>query len=163
VDIKQAQAQVARSLLQQAQADLDYARQQLAYTTIRAPATGRIAKNNLQIGQVVQVGRPLMAIVLLRNVWIEANFKETQLEHMRPGQKATLRVDAYPAQVFAGTVASISPGTGAVFSLLPPENATGNFVKIVQRVPVKILLDRASSSDALLRPGMSVIATVATH
>lgn len=163
VTIKQAQVQTARALLQQAQADLAYATQQLDYTTIRAPVDGTIAKKNLQVGQVVQAGRPLLAIVPLHGVWVEANFKETQLEHMRPGQKATLKVDAYPGQEFSGTVESISPGTGAVFSLLPPENATGNFVKIVQRIPVKIVLDPASPTDLVLRPGMSVIATVATR
>ena len=141
VDIKQAQVHVARALLQQAQAERDYAQQQLAYTALRAPVAGVIAKKNLQIGQVVQAGRPLLAIVPLHNIWVEANFKETQLAHMRPGQKATVQVDAFPDLVLTGTVESISPGTGAVFSLLPPENATGNFVKIVQRVPVKIALD----------------------
>lgn len=163
VTIKQAQVQIARAHLQQAQADLEYAKQQLDYTVIRAPADGTIAKNDLQVGQVVQAGRPLMAIVPLYNVWVEANFKETQLARMRPGQKATLEVDAYPGQEFVGTVESISPGTGAIFSLLPPENATGNFVKIVQRVPVKIVLDSVSSSEPTLRPGMSVVATIATR
>ena len=159
VDIKQAQVHIGRALLQQAQADRDYAQQQLAYTTLRAPVAGVIAKKNLQLGQVVQAGRPVLALVPLHHVWVEANFKETQLTHMRPGQKATVEVDAFPGVVFTGTVESISPGTGAVFSLLPPENATGNFVKIVQRVPVKIILDQPG---ALLRPGMSVIATVTT-
>jgi membrane fusion protein (multidrug efflux system) len=163
VDIKQAQVHVARALLQQAQADRDYAQQQLAYTALYAPVTGVIAKKNLQIGQVVQAGRPLLAIVPLHNIWVEANFKETQLAHMRPGQKATVQVDTFPDLVLTGTVESISPGTGSVFSLLPPENATGNFVKIVQRVPVKIVLDPLPQRDSLLRPGMSVIATVATH
>ena len=163
VDIKQAQVQVTRALLQQAQADHAYAQQQLAYTALRAPVAGVIAKKNLQIGQVVQAGRPLLALVPLHNIWVEANFKETQLAHMRPGQKATVEIDAFPDLVLTGTVESISPGTGAVFSLLPPENATGNFVKIVQRVPVKIALDPLPQRDALLRPGMSVIATVATH
>jgi membrane fusion protein (multidrug efflux system) len=163
VDIKQAQVQVAQAQLQQAQADLEYAEQQLAYTTLRAPVTGVVAKKNLEIGQVVQAGRPVLAIVPVQDVWVEANFKETQLQYMRPGQKATLKVDAYPSQVFTGTVASISPGTGAVFSLLPPENATGNFVKIVQRVPVKIALDPSLHQEMILRPGMSVVATVATR
>jgi membrane fusion protein (multidrug efflux system) len=108
----------------------------------------------------VQAGRPVLALVPLHHVWVEANFKETQLTHMRPGQKATVKVDAFPGVVLSGTVESISPGTGSVFSLLPPENATGNFVKIVQRVPVKIVLDHPGP---LLRPGMSVIATVTTH
>lgn len=163
VDIKHAQVQVAQALLQQAQADLDYANLQLDYTTLRAPVAGIVAKKNLEVGQVVQAGRPLLAIVPLQPVWVEANFKETQLAGMRPGQKATLKVDAYPGQIFTGTVESISPGTGSVFSLLPPENATGNFVKIVQRVPVKIVFDTPERSGLVLRPGMSVIATVATH
>jgi membrane fusion protein (multidrug efflux system) len=163
VDIKQAQVQVAQALLQQAQADLDYAKQQLAYTTLQAPVAGVVARKNLEVGQVVQAGRPLLAIVPLRQVWVEANFKETQLHHVRPGQRAELKIDTYPGRIFTGTVESISPGTGAVFSLLPPENATGNFVKIVQRVPVKIVFDTAAQSDVVLRPGMSVIATVTTH
>lgn len=163
VDIKQAQVRVAQALLQQTQADLDYAKQQLAYTTLRAPVTGVVARKNLEVGQVVQAGRPLLAIVPLHQVWVEANFKETQLHRMRPGQKAELEIDTYPGRVFTGTVESISPGTGAVFSLLPPENATGNFVKVVQRVPVKIVFDTVTRSDVMLRPGMSVIATVATH
>jgi membrane fusion protein (multidrug efflux system) len=163
VDIKQVQVHTAQALLQQAQADLDFARLQLSYTTLQAPVAGVIARKRLEVGQVVQAGRPLLAVVPLQHVWVEANFKETQLRHMRPGQKATLKVDAYPHQVFTGTVESISPGTGAVFSLLPPENATGNFVKVVQRVPVKILLESSAASSAILRPGMSVVATVATH
>jgi membrane fusion protein (multidrug efflux system) len=118
---------------------------------------------NLEVGQVIQVGRPLLAIVSLDDVWVEANYKETQLRGMRPGQKATIEVDAYPGQEFTGSVESISPGTGAVFSLLPPENATGNFVKVVQRIPVKIVLDGSSQHNPALRPGMSVIATVATR
>lgn len=152
-----------RAVVQQRQADLDYAELQLEYTVVRASVAGVIAKHNVEIGQVVQAGRPLMAIVPLQNVWVEANFKETQLRLMRPGQKATLKVDAYPGEVFKGSIQSISPGTGAVFSLLPPENATGNFVKIVQRVPVKIVLDQASYNGFALRPGMSVIAMVATR
>lgn len=163
VAIKQAQVEVARALLQQKQSDLDYAKLQLDYTTLRAPAVGVVAKRNVEVGQVIQAGRPLLALVPLHHVWVEANFKETQLQGMRPGQKATLKVDTYPDEVFRGTVESISPGTGAVFSLLPPENATGNFVKVVQRIPVKIVLDSASSHGSVLRPGMSVLATVATH
>lgn len=160
VDMKQAQVQVMRALLQQAQAELDYTRQQLDYTMLRAPVTGIVAKKNVEIGQVLQTGRPVLAIVPLHYVWIEANFKETQLQHMQPGQKATLHVDTYPKTGFTGTVASVSPGTGSVFSLLPPENATGNFVKVVQRVPVKIILDADTDPQHVLRPGMSVVATV---
>ena len=105
----------------------------------------------------------MLAVVPLDHIWVEANCKETQLRHMRPGQHATLRVDAYPDRVFTGTLDSLSPGTGSVFSLLPPENATGNFVKVVQRLPVKILLDAPASSPFVLRPGMSIIATVTTR
>ncbi len=163
VAIKQAEVAVVQAMLQQRRADLDYANLQLDYMVVRAPVAGVIAKNNAERGQVVQAGRPLMAIVPLGEVWVEANFKETQLRQMRPGQKATLKVDAYPGRVFNGAIESISPGTGAVFSLLPPENATGNFVKIVQRIPVIIVLDEASQNGETLRPGMSVIATVATR
>ncbi len=163
VDIRQAQVEIAQSLLQQKRADLDFAKLQVEYTTLRAPVAGIVAKVNVEVGRVLQAGRPLLALVPLHNVWVEANFKETQLRGMHPGQKVTLKVDAYPGEVFHGTVESISPGTGAVFSLLPPENATGNFVKVVQRVPVKIVLDAASPPDSVLRPGMSVVATVATR
>lgn len=163
VDIKQAEVAVMRAMVQQRQADLDYANLQLDYTAVRASVAGVIAKNNVEVGQVAQAGRPLMAIVPLQHVWVEANFKETQLRLMRPGQKATLKVDAYPGEVFKGAIQSISPGTGAVFNLLPPENATGNFVKIVQRIPVKIVLDASANNGLVLRPGMSVIATVATR
>jgi len=163
VDVKQAQVATARAQLQQAQAELEFARLQLSYTTVRAPVAGVVAKKRLEVGQVVQAGRPVLAIVPLPQLWVEANFKETQLRHMRPGQPVTLRVDAYPDQVWTGTVESLSPGTGSVFSLFPPENATGNFVKVVQRVPVKIVLNAAAAPQALLRPGMSVIATVTTR
>jgi membrane fusion protein (multidrug efflux system) len=160
VDMKQAQVQVMRAVLQQAQAELDYTRQQLTYTALHAPVAGVIAKKNVEIGQVMQTGRPVLAIVPLHDVWVEANFKETQLQALRPGQKATLHVDTYPNTEFTGTVESVSPGTGSVFSLLPPENATGNFVKVVQRVPVKIVLDAETDPQHVLRPGMSVVATV---
>jgi membrane fusion protein (multidrug efflux system) len=162
VQIKQAQVAVARALLEQREADRDYAKLQLDYTTLRAPVAGVIAKENVKVGQVVQAGRPLFAIVPLHHVWVMANFKETQLRHMQPGQPATLKVDAYPGEVFQAKVESLSPGTGSVFSLLPPENATGNFVKVVQRVPVKLVFE-TFANDLVLRPGMSVIATVKTR
>jgi len=128
-----------------------------------AVAAGMVARKRLEVGQVVQAGRPVLAIVPLEHVWVEANFKETQLKRMRPGQKVALQVDAYRGQAYTGTVESIGPGTGAVFSLLPPENATGNFVKVVQRVPVKIRFDPPASPQTVLRPGLSVIATVTTR
>jgi membrane fusion protein (multidrug efflux system) len=163
VVIRQAQVEVERALLQQKEADLAYAQLQLSYTDLRAPATGIVARKNLEVGQVIQVGRPVLAVVPQQDVWVEANFKETQLHRMRPGQSVTLKVDAYPGEKFQGTVESISPGTGSIFSLLPPENATGNFVKVVQRVPVKIVLEKTASTESVLRRGMSVIATVATQ
>jgi membrane fusion protein, multidrug efflux system len=111
---------------------------------------------------VIQAGQPLMAIIPLENVWVTANFKETQLEHMRAGQKATVAVDAYGGQKFTGHVDSIAAATGARFSMLPPENATGNFVKVVQRVPVKIVFEQGTDPEHLLRPGLSCVPTVYT-
>lgn len=163
VVIQQAQVEVERAQLQQKEADLAYAQLQLSYTALRAPATGVVARKNLEVGQVLQVGRPVLAIVPQQDVWVVANFKETQLHQMRPGQSATLEVDAYPDEKFKGIVESISPGTGSIFSLLPPENATGNFVKVVQRVPVKIVLEKTASTKSVLRRGMSVNATVTTQ
>jgi membrane fusion protein, multidrug efflux system len=163
VTMKQAQVRMAQAQLQQAQAELAAAQLQLDDTTLRAPMAGVVTKKRLEPGQAVQAGRPVLTIVRTEPVWVEANFKETQLQHMRPGYRATLQVDAYGGQVLTGTVASINPGTGSIFSLLPPENATGNFVKVVQRVPVKIILDTPSFDRPVLRPGMSVQATVATR
>src|SRR6185295_608773 len=114
------------------------------------------------VGQVIQAGQPLMALVPLDNIWVTANFKETQLRDMRPGQRTTIEVDAYGGREYSGTVQSLSPATGARFSLLPPENATGNYVKVVQRVPVKIVLGSGQDPEHTLRPGMSVVPTVYT-
>jgi membrane fusion protein (multidrug efflux system) len=120
-----------------------------------------VSKRTTELGQVVQMGQPLLAIVPLHEVWVVANFKETQLGRVRPGQKAEITVDSYPGHAFRGTVHSISAGTGARFSLLPPENATGNWVKVVQRIPVKILLeDGAAGNPPPLRTGMSVFASI---
>jgi membrane fusion protein (multidrug efflux system) len=117
----------------------------------------------VEVGQIVQPGQPLLALVPLRDVWVIANFKETQLTRIRPGQKADVRVDTFPGTVFSGTVDSISAGTGSRFSLLPPENATGNWVKVVQRVPVKILLEGKSvGNPQALRAGMSAYVVVKT-
>jgi membrane fusion protein (multidrug efflux system) len=129
----------------------------LSYTTIAAPSSGRIGKKNISIGQFVQAGTPLFSIVNDSSYWIVANFKETQLNKMVIGQKVTVKVDAYPDTDFEGTVTSFSPATGSRFSLLPPDNATGNFVKTIQRLPVKISL--SPSNDAVkmknLRSGMN--------
>ncbi len=138
-----------RALAQVRQAELD-----LSYTTIRAPRSGEIAKKAVEPGAFVQVGQTLLALVP-KEMWVVANFKETQLTHMRPGQGAELRVDAYPGRVFRGHVDSVQVGTGARFSLLPPENATGNYVKVVQRVPVKLVFDE-TTEGLVLAPGMSV-------
>src|SRR5207253_10610951 len=121
---------------------------------------GSGSKKSVNPGQVVQPGQPMMALVQTGEVWITANFKETQLSNMRPGQKAVVEVDAYGGKEFQGHVDSIAAATGARFSLLPPENATGNYVKVVQRIPVKIYLDPGQDPNYQLRPGMSVTPTV---
>lgn len=151
----------AEARVQQAQAALEQARLNLQYTTITAPADGVVSKKSVEVGQVVQPGQPLLAIVPLEDIWVTANFKETQLRAMRPGQEAAISVDAY-GHAYKGHVQSIAAATGARFSLLPPENATGNYVKVVQRVPVKITFDKGQDPNHLLRPGMSVGVTVFT-
>ncbi|GCF85466.1 HlyD family secretion protein [Geobacter sp. SVR] len=149
-----------RAKVLQQQAQLDQARLQLSYTRVTAPTSGYITRKNVEPGANVQAGQPLMAVVPLQKAWITANYKESQLTHIRSGQQVEFRVDAYPGQRFSGRVDSIMAGTGAAFSLLPPENATGNYVKVVQRIPVKILIDSNSDPRHLLRVGMSVIPTV---
>lgn len=131
----------------------------LSYTKIVAPEAGRITRKSVEPGDYVQVGQALFSIVPER-VWVVANFKETQLDHMGPGQPVEIKVDAYPEKTFKGHVDSVQAGSGAAFSLLPPENATGNYVKVVQRVPVKILIDEPPDPTHVLGPGMSVVPTV---
>ena len=160
VKVRQAQADAARSRLAQASANLRQAELNLEYTTIKAPVGGRVTKKTVEIGQVVQAGQPLLSLVDLDDVWVVANYKETALTHVRPGQRAAIAVDTYPGAVFKAHVDSIQAGSGAVFSLLPPENATGNFVKVVQRVPVKIVFEPGENSRHLLVPGMSVVPTI---
>lgn len=152
---------VAKAGRDHAQAVLDDAELQLSYTVLRAPETGRIGKRTLQTGQHVQPGQALLAVVS-QDTWVVANFKENQLSQMRPGQPVEIKIDAIHGQSFQGHVDSFSPGTGAKFTLLPPDNATGNFTKIVQRLPVKIRLaaDQTKAFSAQLSPGLSVIATV---
>lgn len=150
------QVGVANATIQQRQADLENAKLNLSYTVITAPEDGRVSKVNVQTGQFLQAGQSLFSIVLDNNPWVIANFKETQIEKMRQGQKVTVHVDAYPGHDFEAKLSSFSPATGARFALLPPDNASGNFVKVVQRLPVKI---EFSGSDPLvkeLRPGMNV-------
>jgi len=157
-----ARAAAAEAHVQQAKATLAQAELNLQYATVKAPITGIVSRKTVEVGQIVQPGQPLMAIIPLENVWVTANFKETQLTNMRPGQKATVTVDAYGGRRFNGHIDSIAAATGARFSMLPPENATGNYVKVVQRVPVKIVLDAGEDAEHLLRPGMSVVPTVYT-
>ncbi len=157
----ESQVPVAASQIAQKQVDLDNAKLQLTYATIISPVAGTVAKRNVEIGEYIQQGQPLMAITQ-GDIWITANFKETQLHDMQPGQRVEFVVDGYPDSTFHGTVQSVSPATGAKFSLLPPDNSTGNFVKVTQRVPVKILADRGDYSKSPLRPGMSVDVTVST-
>ncbi|MGW8323172.1 MAG: HlyD family secretion protein [Thermodesulfobacteriota bacterium] len=145
-----------------AKAALELAGINLARTQVRAPITGRVAKKNVDPGKYVQPGQPLLALVE-SEVWVVANYKETQIEDLQVGQPVEIEVDAYPGVTFEGHVDSFQPGTGAVFSLLPPQNATGNFVKIVQRVPVKIVLDEEPDPAHPLWPGMSVVPHVDTR
>jgi membrane fusion protein (multidrug efflux system) len=161
VAIKEAETSRASARLEAAQADLTYALLQLENAAIKAPVTGVVSKKSVEVGQMVQPGQPLLAVVPLHDVWVVANFKETQLTRVRPRMKAAVSVDGYPGVTFTGTVESISAGTGSRFSLLPPENATGNWVKVVQRVPVKILLDsREYGNPHTLRTGMSAVVTI---
>jgi membrane fusion protein (multidrug efflux system) len=150
----QAAAQIAQYAAAVRQAELD-----LSYTKIYAPQSGRITRKSVEPGAYVQVGQTLFSIVP-DQVWVVANFKETQLRYMQPGQPATVRVDAYPDKLFKGHVDSIQAGAGARFSLLPPENATGNYVKVVQRVPVKIVIDEPPDPKHVLGPGMSAVPEV---
>jgi membrane fusion protein (multidrug efflux system) len=156
------QITVAQSVVGQKHVEIEQAQLQLSYTTIRAPWGGLISRKSVQVGQFVQVGQPLMAVTENDSIWVTANFKETQVSDIKPGQPVDVQIDAYPDVVFHGRVQSFAAATGARFSLLPPDNATGNFVKVVQRVPVKILLESKPNPNAPLRPGMSVNAVVTT-
>jgi membrane fusion protein (multidrug efflux system) len=147
----------------QAKAALDRARLNLSYATITAPADGIVTRvEQLQIGSYVAASTPVFALVSTHDVWLEANFKEDQLGHMRAGQAASIRIDSYPGKTFKGKVASVSPGTGSQFSMLPPENATGNWVKVVQRLPVRIELEQLDPAYPL-HAGLSAIVHVDTR
>ena len=161
VTVKEAEIERAVATLSQAQADLAFAELQLQHTEVRAPGDGVISKKSVEVGQVVQMGQPLLAIVPLHEVWVLANFKETQLARVKPGMPAEVEIDTFPGQVFHGTVDSLAAGTGARFSLLPPENATGNWVKVVQRIPVKIRLNpKEFGNPHTLRAGMSAYVVI---
>jgi membrane fusion protein, multidrug efflux system len=157
VNVRTADAGSKAAAVEQARADLEAAQLQLGYTVITAPADGLVTRKSVEAGQMVQQGQGLMAIIPLSDVWVTANFKETELARVRPGQAAEIHVDMYGKSV-RGHVDSIAAATGARMSLLPPENASGNFVKVVQRIPVKILVDQ--TDGLILRPGMNVEATI---
>jgi membrane fusion protein (multidrug efflux system) len=163
VEATRARAASADAKVMQQRAAVQQAELNLQYATVKAPTNGIVSRKSIEVGQVVQPGQPLMAIVPLEEVWVTANFKETQLRDMRPGQPAVIEVDAYGGREFKAHVDSLAAATGSRFSLLPPENATGNFVKVVQRVPVRIAIDEEQDAQQLLRPGMSVTARVYTR
>ena len=152
-----AKAQVSATLQQ-----LNISRQNLRYTKIYSPVDGYVTKKSLEIGNQIKTEQPLMAIIGLRDIWLTANFKETQLKKVKKGQRVQIKVDTYPGKIFTGKVDSIMAGTGAAFSLFPPENALGNYVKVVQRIPVKIIFDQNTDQDHMLRLGMSCVPTIFT-
>jgi membrane fusion protein, multidrug efflux system len=157
--ISTADLDAARGTFDVAKSQLDQAKLNLDYTRITAPVAGRITRKAVEPGDYIQTGQTLFSIVP-HDIWIIANFKETQLTYMLPGQPVKIRIDAFPGKVFKGRVNSLQAGTGARFSLLPPENATGNYVKVVQRVPVKILFDEPPDVQAAFAPGLSVVPEV---
>jgi membrane fusion protein (multidrug efflux system) len=163
LDVLAAQQAQAEAAMAAQSASLEVAKINLGYTSIVAPQDGVIGQRQVKPGQFVPVGGQVTSLTPLPNVWVVANYKETQLTHMAAGQKADIRVDTFPGRTLRGHVLAFAPGSGQVFSLLPPDNATGNFTKVVQRVAVKILIDDAAGVADRLRPGMSVIATVETR
>jgi membrane fusion protein, multidrug efflux system len=150
------------SVIKEKEAKLNTAQLNYGYTKIYAPVDGYVTKKSIEIGNQIQAGQPLMAVVPLSvdDIYITANYKETQLENVKPGQKVEFKVDTFPDKTFKGRIDSIQSGTGSVFSLFPPENATGNYVKVVQRIPVKIILDKDTDKEHVLRIGMSVVPTI---
>ena len=163
IAISRANAQAAQARIKLAEAAIEQAELNLSYTQVKAPIDGFVSQRKVETGQMAQAGQPLLSIVPLHNIWVTANYKENQLKSMQPGQRAIITVDAYGGRKFSGHVDSIAAATGARFSLLPPENATGNYVKVVQRVPVKIVIDDEIDMEYPLRPGLSVIAAVYTE
>jgi membrane fusion protein (multidrug efflux system) len=159
VELSEAGVETAKAAVQQAEAKLQQVELNLSYTKIIAPLDARVTARSVQLGNYVQPGQALMALVP-RDVWVVANFKETQLTHMKPGQPVELTIDAYPRRKFKGKVDSLQAGTGARFSLLPPENAVGNYIKVVQRIPVKIIFDEELPTNLDIAPGMSVVPEV---
>jgi membrane fusion protein, multidrug efflux system len=160
LDVIDTQKQQTLAALAGAAADRDAAQLNLGYTELRAPIDGTVGNRSARTGAYATVGAQLISLVPTRGLWVDANFKESQLARMRAGMPVTVAADVLPGEVFKGHVASLAPATGAVFSVLPPENATGNFTKIVQRVPVRVLLDADAATLGKLRPGLSVTAAV---
>ncbi|WP_036476765.1 HlyD family secretion protein [Myxosarcina sp. GI1] len=164
-EANRAQYSAAQAQIAQAQAALEDARLQLSYTNITAPTGGKVGSKTVEVGQRIQAGTPLMAVVG-NDYWVTANFKETQLGEIKPGETVEVKIDAFDNRAFVGKVDSISPASGAEFALLPPDNATGNFTKVVQRIPVKIVLDRQSINQSIkgyesrITPGMSAVVSV---
>jgi membrane fusion protein, multidrug efflux system len=160
--VRQAEVQKTSQLskIREKDAQLAIAQLNYGYAQIYAPVDGYITKKSVEVGNQVKSEQPLLAVVSLDDIWVTANYKETQLAKVRPDQKVDIKVDSYPGKKFRGKVESIMSGTGAVFSLFPPENATGNYVKVVQRIPVKIVLDKDTDKDHALRIGMSVVPTI---
>ncbi len=150
------------STIRQKDAQATLAELNFEYTKLYSPVDGYVTRRSVQIGNQIQADQPLMALVALNDLWVTANYKETQMENIRPGQDVEIEVDTYPGKVFKGKVDSIMAGTGVSFSLFPPENATGNYVKVVQRIPIKIVLQEGTDSDHVLRIGMSAEPTVLT-
>ncbi|WP_233842575.1 HlyD family secretion protein [Dyella sp. 2HG41-7] len=157
------QKQQARAALAQAKAERDLAALNVGYTELRAPVDGVIGNRRARVGAYAAAGTQLLSVVPAHGLWVDANFKEDQLARMQPGQAVEIRADVLPGRVFHGHVTSLAPATGAEFSVLPPENATGNFTKIVQRVPVRVALDKKDDALGLLRPGLSVVADINTR
>ncbi|MDE1194429.1 MAG: HlyD family secretion protein [Pseudomonas sp.] len=162
LDVISTQKQQARAALEQAKAERDMARLNVGYTELRAPVDGVIGNRRARVGAYAAAGTQLLSVVPATGLWVDANFKEDQLQHMHPGQAVTIEADVMPGQIFHGHLDSLAPATGSQFSVLPPENATGNFTKIVQRVPVRVYLDGEDGHLGKLRPGLSVIAEVDT-
>jgi membrane fusion protein, multidrug efflux system len=154
---------LAGAQLKAAETQLKIARRNLEYTRVYAPSDGYVTKKSIEVGNQIQPGQPLMAVVDMGDIWVTANYKETQLKNVKVGQRAEIKVDTYPGNIFTGKVESIMAGTGSAFSLFPPENALGNYVKVVQRIPVKIVFDKGSCDHHKMHIGMSCIPTIFTQ
>jgi len=158
----QTSIETQQEIVRRRQAQMEMAKLSLSYTDVKAPAAGKVTRRSVEVGNQVQVGQPLMSVVSLESAYIVANYKETRLQHIKPGLAVKIRIDAYPNKKFTGKVDSIMAGTGSAFSLFPAENASGNYVKVVQRVPVKIVFDNLEETRGFLRVGMSVVPTILT-